>query len=483
MMKKVILLMSTLLIIMGAGLYSIDCSAADEYVDVFVDCGDGTCHSADGFDTFWGENRAKVGSTVASVFNFDEDPTDVDQDFVGWYAYNKDTGEQLGGLLTTNDVVNYVIPNHGIKFIAQWAPRAGYPVKNIGYGVFWNGEGEPCYDVKISIIYNDICYSGYGIVSIPESVYSTWSGKVTYRYELFNDVYVMYDGRWTKEDHEYEGTVKDFLKYETSYNSANTTGKGRDEVSSRRKVNDCFYQAAFIAPEVSFLSSATADQVISNTEIVPPTYTVATEVFQAGVSYDAAVNAAQTILGTNNVVVVDITLKDDNGVKVSQLSDYVDVRVDIPATYTIQPGNTVVVYYLNDNGTLKECETVYNDDDPNNRYVVFKTNHFSVYVLVESEVETVKEPEVVLEPEKYPEESEAENEEIADSVETDETDETDETTETDVNAKTDETSEFEKTQQSEEDDNSNHSNNSYAWIIGFVALAVILVFIFTQKVK
>lgn len=140
------------------------------------------------------------------------------------------------------------------------------------------------------------------------------------------------------------------------------------------------------------LSQTTADKVIPDTSIVPATYTVTTEVYQSGTSYDAALNAAQNIYGTNNVVVVDITLKDDNGVNVTRLSDYTEVKVDIPGTYVVQPGNTVVVYYLNEQGVLEECETTYHGEDPNNRYVTFKTNHFSVYVLVEKPIEVVETP-------------------------------------------------------------------------------------------
>ena len=85
--------------------------------------------------------------------------------------------------------------------------------------------------------------------------------------------------------------------------------------------------------------------MIADSDIIPDNYTVETQVYQSGVSYDAALQAAKASCGTDNVVVVDISLKDEHGAKVTQLSDYVDVRVDIPIAYTIQPGNTVDVYY------------------------------------------------------------------------------------------------------------------------------------------
>jgi len=472
-MKKLRAYVFVLLCFIGAGLFTVDSHATDNYVNIFIDCGgENSVHTTNSFDLIWGEDRGVIGSTVSTVWNMDEDPTSVDQDFVGWYVYDKATGAQIPGtgMLTTAQVNNYIIPNYVIEFVAQWTPRAGYPVKNITYAVFWDGQGEPCYDVKVSIIYEDTCYSGYGFVSIPESVYSTWSGNIIYKLEPLNGAYVMYDGKWTTDVCEWEGTVKSFKKEKSCYNSASTTGKGGEKISPRRKVNDWYYQMSFVAPEVSGLSKTTADKVISDTAVVPATYTVEKEVYESGSSYDAALNAAQNTCGINNVVVVDITVRDDNGAKVTQLSDYVDVRVDIPATYTIQPGNTVVVYYLNDDGALEECETVYNDEDPNNRYVTFKTNHFSVYMLVETEIKPVDEPiygpGVVMSPEEPVEE----DLNVGDSVDVEDAVETDET---------------ENIQQTEEVGSGNHSYSLFMWIVGVIALVIVLlcIFLFAKNKK
>jgi len=485
-MKKIILtIITTIGCILGTFLFAFDSCATenpvtDNYVSIFIDCGGlNSVHTTDGFDLINGEDRGIIGSTVSTVWNMDEDPTSVDQDFLGWYVYDKATGAQIPGtgLLTTAQVNNYIIPNYVIKFVAQWTPRAGYPVKNITFAHFWNGEGEPCYDIRMSIIYGDTVYSGDGFVSIPESLYSTWSGNITYRVEPRNGVYTMYDGKWCNEVCEYEGSVKEFIKQKSVYCSASTTGKGGEKISPRRKVNDWYYQMSFVAPEVSTVSSTAADNVIADTTVVPATYTVETEVYESGASYDAALNAAQTTCGTSNVVVVDINLKDEQGAKVTQLSDYVDVKVDIPATYTIQPGNTVVVYYLNDNGVLEECETVYNDEDPNNRYVTFKTNHFSVYVLVETEIKLIYGPGDFL----ISEESE-EDVNVGESVETDEA-ENMQQSEAIVSDQTEDISEENPDDDKASTDNSSdNSNTPLIWIVvGLAALVVVLVFIFVKK--
>ncbi len=396
-MKKILLGLFTVFCIWGIWAGAFETCATNTYVSLYIDCDGGTCHTTNGMDLISGENRALVGSTVSSVYHFDEDPTAVDKDFIGWYVYNKATNAQIPGtgLLTTAQVNSYVIPSHNIEFVAQWTPRAGYPVKNITYAAFYNGEGEPCYDVKITIIKDGISYSGYGLVSIPESVYSTWKGNLEVIWEPLNGHYIQANGKWQSEPITYTDTANSFRKEESMYCTANATNTGKEVISPRRKVHDWYYQASFVAPEISVLKTGTAEQVISNTAVVPATYTVETEIFQSGSTFDSAVNAALSSYGTNNVVVVDIELKDDNGANVTQLSDYVDVRVDIPDSYNIQPGNTVIVYYLNANGSLEKCDTTYYADDPNNRYVTFKTNHFSVYVLVESAVVDIKETEEV----------------------------------------------------------------------------------------
>lgn len=493
-MKKLFLTVLVMFCIIGTEVFAINCYANDS-VSIFMDCGKGSCLTADGFDTINAENSAKVGSTVSTVWNFVEDPTSIDQDFVCWNIYDKKTGTLLASSLTTEQVNNYVVPNSVINIVAQWTPRAGYPVNNNAYFAFWDGEGEPCYDMKISIIHDGICYSGYGFVSIPESIYSTWSGTITYRLEPLNGVYHMYDGKWTNEACEYEGTAKEFQnwRYRNSYVSVSLTGKGSDHVSPRRKVNDWYYQASFIAPEVSVLSTTPAEQVISDHTVIPATYTVRTEVYQSGASYDAALTAAQSSFGTSNIVVMDIELKDENGLNVNLLSDYVDVRVDVPSTYVIQPGNTVVVYYLNDSGILEECETVYHEDDPNNRYVTFKTNHFSTYVLAEKE--PVKEPEVTPEAEPeatpVPEESETVDTEVKDSIgaeekEKEETSQIEEKVEaedvTKEDTKTEEASKIEevigentKDDKMAEGNGGNDAKDMIIWIAGAAVLVVFVV--------
>lgn len=76
----------------------------------------------------------------------------------------------------------------------------------------------------------------------------------------------------------------------------------------------------------------------------------------------------------------DIT---SNGTAVHQLNGYVNVTVVRPADLVIGEGQQLVVYRLEDNGTLTKCECAVDDS-----YVSFLTNHFSTYIFSVEDVTT-----------------------------------------------------------------------------------------------
>lgn len=76
----------------------------------------------------------------------------------------------------------------------------------------------------------------------------------------------------------------------------------------------------------------------------------------------------------------DIT---SNGTAVHQLNGYVNVTVVRPADLVIGEGQQLVVYRLEDNGTLTRCECAVDDN-----YVSFLTNHFSTYIFSVEDVTT-----------------------------------------------------------------------------------------------
>lgn len=98
-------------------------------------------------------------------------------------------------------------------------------------------------------------------------------------------------------------------------------------------------------------------------------------VAKSGTAYDTAAAAVSAMLpNTTNFFVYqfDITA---NGVDIHELSNYVKVTLSRPADLVIGEGQQLVVYRLEDNGTLTRCESAIND-----HFISFLTNHFSTYI-------------------------------------------------------------------------------------------------------
>ena len=174
---------------------------------------------------------------------------------------------------------------------------------------------------------------------------------------------------------EWESTAKDFRFYQVTYMKMYKTSGEKEQQIRKAVVNKVVELSDATAPNVSTVTTETAGNIISDSTIVPSTYTVSMEQYQSGSIYEQAVSEALTQYGSSNVLVYNIDLKDNNGMPVHQLSGMVDVTLLVPNDFTVQQGNRVVVYYMNDDGTLEECETTYDDVT---KTVNFKTNNFSV---------------------------------------------------------------------------------------------------------
>ena len=104
-----------------------------------------------------------------------------------------------------------------------------------------------------------------------------------------------------------------------------------------------------------------------------------------GAEYDKAAAAVKSLLpaATNFFVYeFDITA---NGVEVHQLGDYVKVTLARPADFVIGAGQQLVVYRLEDNGTLTRCECAVNEHS-----ISFLTNHFSTYIFAVENIDGSK---------------------------------------------------------------------------------------------
>lgn len=365
-------------------------SYAQTTYEMYVDAGNGTFY--DYFsetDCFNSEQWIAPGTTLLSNGLSVEDPTCAGMQFLGWYGYNKDTGEKLenGRVFTSSEVENYVMPNHAVKFKAEWS---GTPITAITYAGLYNATGEVDYNVKITIVNNGVNYSGNGFVTIPESVYSNWTGNIDVYWE-FPGEYINANYQYIPDSFSYTDTVSSFKKEKSCYHTIYKTAGEKEVLPKRSVVNDFLTYASTVAPDTAVVSKTTAGNFIDDSTVVPSDYTVTMNRYESGPVYDKAVNAIQSKYESNNVFVYNIELQDNYGALVHQLNATVDVKIQVPADFVLQKGKKVVVYYLTDDGLLEECETVYDDAG---KTVTFKTNHFSVYVV--AEVEEVKEPENII---------------------------------------------------------------------------------------
>lgn len=407
-------------------------SSAAQNVNVEIDGNGGTFHTSTGYDFFDSEAPIAVGSCVSSSLYSIDYVSCVDKEFLGWYVYDAQTNTQIPGtgLMTTAELLSYTIPNHNIKFVAQWSQRSGAPVTAITYATFYNSDStaEPDYNVTISMIVNDVCYSGQGFITIPQSIYSTWSGDIEIILECPGE-FTRANNKWIPDEFSFTCPVRTFKKEGSAYWPISTTGKGKDLVCPRNEVNDFFYSVRDVMPNISSASSGSTGISISSPADAPVSYSIDSRLYEAGNFYDKAVCTALDIYGTDHVLVYDIDVKDENGQMIHQLDNTIDVRIDIPADYLIQSGYTAIVYYLADDGSAEECETVYDDSDPDNRYVIFKTNHFSIYIV--TEVEATKQNPTVPEDEvKTETKTEADTEPVTENKVTHETEQSTETVST-----------------------------------------------------
>lgn len=388
-MKKILLKLCVLIVCI-IGLISVPHMYMANPDMVEIDCDGGTFREKAWANIYNISYKLDVGESLLDHKYVLEDPTDIGRDFIGWNIYKKSDGSLLESKLTTQQVKAYKV-QYPILVKAQYNDRPGTPVKGITYAAVDNDTGEPVWDAKITLIHDGVSYSGYGYVYIPEEIYSKWTKTITHIVEA-PGYYTQMSYKWCDCTRE-EATMspKEFKRHKSSYNTLSSTGKGKQTEHPRSKINDIFYEASFVKPNISRPEKVAANTMISDTTVIPANAIIEKEVYESGKAYDTALATAQSKLNTSNILVVDLELKDANGTAIHQLGQIVQVRLDIPSNYVIQSGNKVVVYYLEDDGSLTECATTYHEDN-GSRYVVFETNHFSPYVMVEVP-EKAEEPE------------------------------------------------------------------------------------------
>jgi len=133
--------------------------------------------------------------------------------------------------------------------------------------------------------------------------------------------------------------------------------------------------------EVRMLSASPYEYVIADPEVVPTGSSFSNVPILVGDGYTLPLTAVEKFVGTGlEAAVFNMDLTAADGTAITQLGDYINVTLPIPASITLDEGKTIVMYRYEANGTLTRCDTVVDGN-----MVTFATNHFSLYVMVEQD--------------------------------------------------------------------------------------------------
>jgi len=121
--------------------------------------------------------------------------------------------------------------------------------------------------------------------------------------------------------------------------------------------------------------------VIGDPEVVPTGASFRNAPVMAGDGLTLPTAAVEKYVGAGlETAVYEMNLTAADGVAITQLGDYINVTLPIPASITLDEGKTIVMYRYEANGTLTRCDTVVDGN-----MVTFATNHFSLYIMVEQD--------------------------------------------------------------------------------------------------
>lgn len=84
--------------------------------------------------------------------------------------------------------------------------------------------------------------------------------------------------------------------------------------------------------------------------------------------------------------VIELNLYEGEGTVVTQLDGYVTVTLPVPENFVVRENYVLVVYRVNDDGSLTNCNATVKDGK-----ITFTTDHFSTYIIAEQEKDSVVE--------------------------------------------------------------------------------------------
>lgn len=85
--------------------------------------------------------------------------------------------------------------------------------------------------------------------------------------------------------------------------------------------------------------------------------------------------------------VYEFNIKDSSNTEIHELNGYINVVIPLPEGLQADNLKSIIVYRLNEDGTLTECDTTIE-----NGKIIFSTNHFSTYIIAEKNSEMTLSP-------------------------------------------------------------------------------------------
>ena len=332
-------------------------------------------------------------------------------DALEWGARTAGTGEECGGFLQVSGITYKVdtaaesTVQMDDKGVWAGAPTGAYRVHSVKV---YNKTTNAWDDLDLSAKYNLAGYN-YTLRDLGDG-FAMFDGAVNVLDYVMEDYMVLANYVEGFANGEVGATnsplAAKYANYAVDYSTVNGTGRivfeaapesGEEEGGAQSPTPDDIITPGYTpsAPvvgetehvlpngeEVRMITTKGDSQVyvIGHPDLVPTGATFESAKQTSGAIYDAAAAVIKNKIGNANFVVYEMNLTNAAGQAIDQLKGYINVTVPMPAGIELDANETIRVYRV-ENGILYKCDTAVA-----NGQVVFATNHFSTYVLVEQNI-------------------------------------------------------------------------------------------------
>ncbi len=166
----------------------------------------------------------------------------------------------------------------------------------------------------------------------------------------------------------------------SSTNSSSTNGGSWTSSSSEWATAETLYTDADNRSMRRLVNGSL--EIVGGSGVLAPGTKIKAMPLSSGDEFERAGQAVSSRLsGVSAYKVYDISMITSAGLEIHELNGYVSVTLPVPGGLTVGDGKSVMVYRLEEDGTLTRCDTTITAGK-----ITFLTNHFSTYVFAEYSV-------------------------------------------------------------------------------------------------